>query len=144
PSPTSKPMMNGSASSKPIPTAVPVPDNTALGQALQVTRDSLAALQRMQEQTAHLHRQFLEGQDTAQRTVQVLVEQQQRLLQASLGWPVSPALTASVPALPAPMPSLPAPQPSAPMPAYQTNGSHPVLAAPALAAPLAVQPSAPA
>ena len=41
----------------------------------------------MQEQTAHLHRQFLDGQDAAHRSVHLLVEQQQRLLQASLGLP---------------------------------------------------------
>ncbi|HTU89480.1 MAG TPA: beta-ketoacyl synthase N-terminal-like domain-containing protein, partial [Gemmataceae bacterium] len=75
----SNPPMNGSN----------LPDSTALAQALQMTRDSLAALQRMQEQTAQLHRQFLDGQDAAQRTVQILVEQQQRLLQASLGLPVA-------------------------------------------------------
>jgi acyl transferase domain-containing protein/NAD(P)-dependent dehydrogenase (short-subunit alcohol dehydrogenase family)/acyl carrier protein len=66
------------------------PDSGALAQALEVTRETLAALQRMQEQTAQLHRQFLEGQDHAQRTVQTLVEQQHRLLQASLGLPVAP------------------------------------------------------
>jgi acyl transferase domain-containing protein len=73
------------------------PDNTALAQALQLTRDTLTALQRMQEQTAQLHRQFLDGQDAAQRTVQILVEQQQRLLQASLGLP-------AVAAVPQPLP----------------------------------------
>ncbi|HTU17700.1 MAG TPA: SDR family NAD(P)-dependent oxidoreductase, partial [Gemmataceae bacterium] len=86
------PTMNGST-----PHAVngqsasPSVEGTALAQALHLTRDSLAALQRMQEQTAQLHRQFLDGQDAAQRTVQFLVEQQQRLLQASLGLPVGPA-----------------------------------------------------
>ena len=39
----------------------------------------------MQEQTAQLHRQFLEGQETAHRTVHLLVEQHQRYLQAALG-----------------------------------------------------------
>jgi acyl transferase domain-containing protein/acyl carrier protein len=81
--------LNGSAAPSPRPTAPA--DGTALSQALQLTRDSLAALQRMQDQTADLHRQFLDGQDAAQRTVQYLVEQQQRLLQASLGLPVGPA-----------------------------------------------------
>jgi acyl transferase domain-containing protein len=74
------------------------PDGTALAQALQVTRDSLAALQKMQEQTAQLHRQFLEGQEAAQRTVHVLVEQQRRLLQASLGWAPAAPLRLAAPA----------------------------------------------
>ncbi len=94
--------MNGtkpdSGGTVPAP-AAQIPDGTALSQALHLTRDSLAALQRMQDQTAQLHRQFLDGQDAAQRTVQFLVEQQQRLLQASLGLPVGPA-----PVLP-PMPT---------------------------------------
>ncbi len=83
----------------PAPASPPL-EGTALAQALHLTRDSLTALQRMQDQTAQLHRQFLDGQDTAQRTVQFLVEQQQRLLQASIGLPVGPA-----PAL-APLPIL--------------------------------------
>jgi acyl transferase domain-containing protein len=74
---------SGQPSPRLPPAATPAP--TVLDQALQVTRESLAALQRMQEQTAQLHRQFLEGQEAAQRTVHVLVEQQQRLLQAALG-----------------------------------------------------------
>src|SRR5581483_3557673 len=111
---TSNPTMNGSNS----PTegrqpAAPVSDGTALSHALQMTRDSLAALQQMQEQTAQLHRQFLDGQDAAQRTVQFLVEQQQRLLQASLGLPVTPMTLAAPPPAPVrlesptPVPSLP-------------------------------------
>jgi acyl transferase domain-containing protein/NAD(P)-dependent dehydrogenase (short-subunit alcohol dehydrogenase family)/acyl carrier protein len=69
----------------------------ALTHALQVTQDSLAAFQRMQEQTAQLHRQFLETQESAQRTLQVLVDGQQRLLAASLGMPVA------APSVPAPL-----------------------------------------
>src|SRR5581483_10039181 len=73
-----------------------------LSHALRVTQDSLAAFQRMQEQTAQLHRQFLETQESAQRTLQVLVEGQQRLLAASLGLPVV-APTMPLPTAPAPV-----------------------------------------
>ncbi len=76
--------MNGSHSPSASPTP-PAPATPALGQALQITRESLLALQKLQEQTAQLHRQFLEGQEAAQRTLQVLVEQQQRLLQQACG-----------------------------------------------------------
>ncbi len=79
--------------------APPVANDAALEQALQLTRDSLIALQKMQDQTAQLHRQFLDGQDTAHRTVQFLVEQQQRLTQISLGLPVSAAPVAPQPAV---------------------------------------------
>ena len=69
-------------------------DPNALAQALLMTQQSLAALQRMQEQTAALHKQFLESQEAAQRTLHALVEQQQALLVSSLG--------AGVPLPPAP------------------------------------------
>ncbi|MDP3541309.1 MAG: SDR family NAD(P)-dependent oxidoreductase [Elusimicrobiota bacterium] len=50
-----------------------------LGQALSAAQASIDALTRLQEQTAALHLQFLQGQDSAQRSVQALVEQQQAL-----------------------------------------------------------------
>ncbi|PLX72401.1 MAG: beta-ketoacyl synthase, partial [Desulfuromonas sp.] len=50
-----------------------------LNDALQVTRQSLAALQSLQEQTARLHQQFLAGQEATTRTFMGLVEQQNRL-----------------------------------------------------------------
>src|SRR5262249_26654223 len=61
--------------------AAPPAAGESLARALQLTRESLVAVQKMQEQTANLHRQFLEGQESAQRSVQALIEQQQRLLQ---------------------------------------------------------------
>jgi len=87
---TPKAPMNGSSphhealASAPRMAAAP-----ELSQALQITRESLAALQKMQEQTAQLHRQFLEGQESAHQTIHLLIEQQQRLLQASMGSLVS-------------------------------------------------------
>jgi acyl transferase domain-containing protein/acyl carrier protein len=102
----------------PLPTANPAPvpavDASALAQALALTRESLHALQRMQEQQAALHRQFLDGQDAAQRTMAALIDQQSRLLGGGgITWPASPS-----PAIqPAPMP-MPTPLPlSAPQPA---------------------------
>jgi NAD(P)-dependent dehydrogenase (short-subunit alcohol dehydrogenase family)/acyl carrier protein len=67
-------------------------DPNAIAQALLVTQQSLAALQRMQEQTAALHKQFLESQESAQRTLHALVEQQKSLLLSSLsgGAPLEP------------------------------------------------------
>jgi acyl transferase domain-containing protein/NAD(P)-dependent dehydrogenase (short-subunit alcohol dehydrogenase family) len=47
---------------------------------LQATQESIIALQKMQEQTARLHQQYLEGQETAQKSIQSLLEQQQRLM----------------------------------------------------------------
>jgi NAD(P)-dependent dehydrogenase (short-subunit alcohol dehydrogenase family)/acyl carrier protein len=65
----------------------------------------MSVLQRMQEETAQLHRRFLEGQETASRTIQTLLEQQQGILQggAPLAAPLRAAApTAFVHAVPAP------------------------------------------
>ena len=98
------------ANGKPNPITTPargpaMTDPSALAQALTATQQSLTALQRMQEQAAALHRQFLESQEAAQRTLQALVEQQQALLMGSLGAGVA------LPPLPAPVPLPPLPPP---------------------------------
>jgi acyl transferase domain-containing protein/acyl carrier protein/NAD(P)-dependent dehydrogenase (short-subunit alcohol dehydrogenase family) len=54
-------------------------DGGLLNQALSAAQSSIDALTKLQEQTAALHLQFLQGQDSAQRSVQALVEQQQAL-----------------------------------------------------------------
>ncbi len=140
PKPEPRPSSNGdpvSTKNGSMPPAQPTPPaGGALAAALQVTRESLAALQKMQEQTANLHRQFLEGQEAAQRTIQTLVEQQQRLLQASLGQ----APTAPLSIAPPPVP----PMAVAPPPAATTPASAPALAEPApLAPPPPVSPPLP-
>jgi len=48
--------------------------------ALRATQESILALQKMQEQTAKLHQQYLLGQETAQQTIAQLLQQQQALL----------------------------------------------------------------
>ena len=75
------------ASAQPAPTAV---SRDVLTESLRVTREGMAALMRMQDETAQLHRRFLEGQDTAGKTIQILLEQQQRILQGG-GFNVSPS-----------------------------------------------------
>jgi acyl transferase domain-containing protein/NADP-dependent 3-hydroxy acid dehydrogenase YdfG/acyl carrier protein len=115
-------------------------DPNALAQALLVTQQSLASLQRMQEQTASLHKQFLDAQDAAQRTLQVLVEQQQALLLSGLG--------GGAVSLPAPAPTyapLPAPVPTyAPPPPAPVQAQRPAAVAPPPPAPKPAPPPAPA
>ncbi|MFZ2956228.1 MAG: SDR family NAD(P)-dependent oxidoreductase [Candidatus Ozemobacteraceae bacterium] len=77
---------------------------------LRMTRETLSTLQQMQQQTADLHRRFLEGQEHAQQSIQRLIERQ---LSAGMG--VSP-VTTSLPAMHA-IPAMPAYQHIAPMPA---------------------------
>ncbi len=51
-----------------------------LDAALQVAQQGMLSLQKLQEQTAQLHRQFLEGQDAARRTLEALLDQRRELL----------------------------------------------------------------
>jgi acyl transferase domain-containing protein/NAD(P)-dependent dehydrogenase (short-subunit alcohol dehydrogenase family)/acyl carrier protein len=89
----------------------------ALGPALEITHQTLTALQRMQEQTAQLHRQFLEGQEQAQRTLFALVTQQQALLFPGTAPAPPPATTYPPPPAPAPVAYAPPPLPvAAPVP----------------------------
>ena len=56
--------------STPVENRIPAKAPVALGAA----QDGILALQRLQEQTAQLHRQFLEGQESARRSIQALLE----------------------------------------------------------------------
>jgi acyl transferase domain-containing protein/NAD(P)-dependent dehydrogenase (short-subunit alcohol dehydrogenase family) len=113
-----------------------------LAQALEITQQNLLAFQKLQEQTAQLHRQFLENQESAQRTLQILVEQQQAILSAGAVLPATRSV-ASAPAAPAieALPPAPAqrdaaePSRNAPalhqyqqgrLPLLSTNGKHSV------------------
>jgi len=85
---------------KAIPAPMPAPaENASESRALLVTQDNLLALQRLGEQTAQLHRQFLEGQDKALTIFQTLLDQQQRLLGSGIG------MAQPMAALPAPTPA---------------------------------------
>ena len=56
-----------------------------LAEALRNSQENLVALRQLGQQSADLHRQFLEGQEKSGRTFQTLLEQQQRLTLAALG-----------------------------------------------------------
>ena len=59
-----------------------------LAESLRVTRESMAVLQKMQEETAQLHRRFLEGQEAAGRTIESLLNHQARVLQGGAVFPL--------------------------------------------------------
>jgi acyl transferase domain-containing protein/NAD(P)-dependent dehydrogenase (short-subunit alcohol dehydrogenase family) len=101
-------------SQEPFP-AVPA-SRDAVAESLRMTRESMAILQKMQEDTARLHRQFLEGQEAAGRTFQSLLENQQRLLMGG---------TLPLPAY--------APQPANLPSAQPTTAAPPLVAAPVAA-----------
>ena len=58
-----------------------------LAGALQVVQEGLRAMQALQQQTAAAHQRFLEGQELAHKTVQMVIENQQRLVAGSPGMP---------------------------------------------------------
>ena len=108
PSPAPLAPLPASEGSAPQPAAHPrTPQGKdALLDALRVTQENLLALKRHQEQTAELHRQFLEGQRAMQQSFQALIDQQQRLLEINLG--MEPQRSAPTPRA-EPVPTGPAP-----------------------------------
>jgi acyl transferase domain-containing protein/NAD(P)-dependent dehydrogenase (short-subunit alcohol dehydrogenase family) len=90
---------------------------------------SLAVLQRMQSETARLHRQFLEGQETALRTLETLLRQRggtleaRNLSAAEMPAPLPPSPSGGrEPPEPASMPSAPSAVPQTPV-AYASGSS---------------------
>jgi acyl transferase domain-containing protein len=103
-SPTVVPATAQSATiQQPTPTAnptAPTANSGSLQEALQITRQSMQALQNLQEQTARLHQQFLTGQEAATTSFLNLVNQQNSLIQ---GQPIP----AAVPPIQQPQPDPP-------------------------------------
>jgi acyl transferase domain-containing protein/NAD(P)-dependent dehydrogenase (short-subunit alcohol dehydrogenase family) len=110
---TSRPHSNGQghshdlarliAAEEPRPSPRPeapreLPPSAGVDVALQNARESLIALQRMSEQTASLHRQFLEGQEKTQQAFMKLLEHEQKLSWSLLGSPGERAHAPSEPA----------------------------------------------
>jgi acyl transferase domain-containing protein len=120
------------------PAAIPVATSAAtppgsVAEALRVTQENMAALQRLQQQTAQLHQQFLEGQNASQAHYHTLLQQQQRFLDMSLGLPVVPIAQGAVPPLRVPTT---APPPAPAMAPGVAPGVAPAVEAPVSAAPL--------
>lgn len=71
------------------PSVVSTPRDVLWTQAFHTTQQNLLALQRQSEQTAQVHRQFLEGQDKALQVFQALLQQQQKVRLAAQGVPIA-------------------------------------------------------
>ncbi|MHB1306784.1 MAG: SDR family NAD(P)-dependent oxidoreductase [Limisphaerales bacterium] len=83
PAPVQRPSLTPSIAG---PSAIPALGASAgMSAALQVAQQGMLALQKMQEETARLHRQFLEGQDAARRTLESLLAQRRELLHPPAG-----------------------------------------------------------
>jgi len=118
-----------------IPASAPQGDLTGIFQTVQ---EGLRAMQALQQQTAAAHQQFLDGQQLAHRTFQMVIESQQRLFEKLSGLPVSAA--SPVPYFPSPVPSEPAVPATPPAPVAAPS---PRAAPAAASAPLAPQPAEP-
>lgn len=68
--------MDGTKPSQPEVTRAPLASASTNPEALEVIRETLAALQRLQQETARLHQQFLDGQVVAIQTLQQLAQRQ--------------------------------------------------------------------
>ncbi|WP_129125509.1 type I polyketide synthase [Geomonas oryzae] len=121
------------------PTFAPVQaaGQESLSESLRLAREGMAVLQKMQEDTAQLHRRFLEGQEVAAKTFQALLEQQQQLVMGGMRAPAATVAPQVAPAAPVQAAAF-----VAPAPAY-TPAAVPSVPVTAPAAPAAVsQPAA--
>jgi len=107
--------------------------SSALNDSLRIAREGMAVLQKMQEDTALLHRRFLEGQETAAKTFQALLEQQQQLVFGAATTPFAQPMAAAPSASYAAAPVQPQLQPAV--------AAAPVATAPPVAAPAPVAPA---
>ncbi len=74
PAPVSNNILKPAAASAPAPVhAAPAVQVTGNSETLRMTREALNAMQMLQQQTADLHRRFLEGQEQAQNTILALI-----------------------------------------------------------------------
>lgn len=86
------------------PISGPAASPEQLAQAFAVMQEGLRSMQALQQQTATAHERFLQTQEQAQRTFQMVVAQQQQLLAGMMGV-AAPALpTTAGPSAPPPLP----------------------------------------
>ena len=89
----SAPRSEEHANFMPVKTVTPIQklptSQLADSDALKVTQQSIITLQKMQEQTALLHKQYLESQETAQQNLQQLIAQQHQLLTGEVVAPLN-------------------------------------------------------
>ncbi|TSK07974.1 MAG: SDR family NAD(P)-dependent oxidoreductase [Geobacter sp.] len=84
----------------------------SLSESLRLAREGMAVLQKMQEDTAQLHRRFLEGQEVAAKTFQALLEQQQQLVMGGMRAPAATVAPQVAPAAPVQAATFVAPAPT--------------------------------
>ena len=96
--------------------AAPTARADHLTQAFQVVQEGLRSMQALQQQTAAAHERFLQTQEHAHRTFQMVIAQQQQLLTSGLELPTDaapPPIVAVPPPEPVPIAQAPPPEPVA-------------------------------
>ncbi len=91
-----KPSVTMAGEQRSLPTAPSSHDSTPPETNLEFVQSALLALQKMQQETSELHRQYLEGQQSAQRSIEILLRQQMRAVgvepeHSEIGVPSKPA-----------------------------------------------------
>ena len=76
------------------------PTRAELSSALLFVQEGLLAMQRLQQQTAEVHQRFLASQEQAHRSIQQLIESQQRMLAGDGGKAFAPSMPSRVEAAP--------------------------------------------
>ena len=139
-----KPKTAQPAATAPVPPKTPTPPSIPASRpsnglpasdALRMTQENLRTLQQFQQQTADLHRQFLEGQDATRQTFERLFSQQQQLILGN----AAPQIPLSQPQPAMPTPVFETKTPPAAAPSAPVAAPHPVQAEPVVA-PTAAQP----
>ncbi len=112
----------GAPATPPRTPAAPMMPAGKVSAAWQMAQQGMLALQKLQEQTAQLHRQFLETQEAARRTMEALLLQRRELLGLpasaalpAMPAPVTPAMPDALPAMPVAFTPVFAPAPPAPV-----------------------------
>jgi acyl transferase domain-containing protein/NAD(P)-dependent dehydrogenase (short-subunit alcohol dehydrogenase family) len=135
PAPVAPSMPKTQTASAATPASAP-----GMAEILRQAQANIAALQQMQQQTAQLHQQFLQGQETASQTFQSLLHQQQQLFSQTGGAipaavtmpavapPTVQSTAAAAPASVTPS-TVPVPEPASTTPESATDGTVSVLLA---------------
>jgi len=111
----------------PVTPAAPQANNLMTSQpvnleALKLSRETLSALQQLQQQTADLHRRFLEGQEQAQKTIMALISGSQQMVNQAQPAMQQPQ-TWQQPMMPTAPVYVAPPQPVAPPPAARIQAA---------------------
>ena len=144
--PQISPQQQAAAATPPAASSIATTASLDLSEALRMTQENLRTLQQFQQQSADLHRQFLEGQEATRQTFDRLFSQQQNLLFGTFLTQPAPQVASQAEAQTVPPSHQPVisasqtEQPSQPITSAAPPASqhHPATSEPALIAPMRI------